>query len=93
MSTPFTPEDRKTQTVSATSTASTATFDVVNTSMMFKNKGPNTVFVRMGATATTADYPILASTGELLTVPTTTVSLICAATETATVYISPGFGV
>lgn len=84
------PDDRKTQTASVTSTAGTLTFDVNESVFHFKNAGPNTAFVRFGAVATTADYPILNGETVMLSVPTTTISLICAATQTAAVYVSPG---
>ena len=63
------------------------------------NKGPNQAFLRSGigatdATATTSHTPIAAGTIESFTVPTnhTHISAICAASETATVYITTGDG-
>ncbi len=66
--------------------------------VLITNAGPNTAFVRFGAAAATAavatDLPILSGTSRVVTKDALGfVAAICAATQTATLYLSPGEGV
>ena len=68
-----------------------------HTAIRIVNAGPNTVFIRYGVGAQTAvatDMPVLAGTVELFCKAgaADTVAAICAATQTATVYITCGEG-
>lgn len=65
--------------------------------MRIVNAGPNTAFIRFGVGAQTAvatDMPILAGTVEVFTKSplVDTVAAICAAAQTATLYITCGEG-
>lgn len=65
--------------------------------MRIVNAGPNTAFIRFGVgaqTALTTDMPILAGAIELFSkaADTDTVAAICAASQTATVYVTCGEG-
>lgn len=65
--------------------------------MRIVNAGPNTAFVRFGVGAQTAlatDMPVLAGVTEVFSksADVDTVAAICAATQTATIYITCGEG-
>lgn len=65
--------------------------------MRIVNAGPNTAFIRFGVgaqTALTTDMPILAGAIELFSKAgdVDTVAAICAASQTATVYVTCGEG-
>jgi hypothetical protein len=104
---PFSPDFANTKSISATSTSASATLATTDTNtgtlgqgfnvIRVVNAGPNTVFLRWGVgtqTALTTDMPMLAGTVEVFTKSPndTTVAAICAATQTATVYITCGEG-
>jgi len=92
----------KTTSISATSTSASVTLDSVGAAaenLRVFNAGPNTVFITWGvgsATATTTtNLPIPAGGVEnFFKGPgADTVAAICASTQTATVYFTPGEGV
>lgn len=86
-----------TVTLSATATSSSSALSGTGSQVVFQNAGPNTVFVTFGSstvTATTANFPVLNGQSLQLTRPadSTHVAAICAATQTATLYVTPGEG-
>jgi len=96
---PFSPDFTNTQTLAATATSANAALNAVDGNMnvlRVANAGPNTVFIRWGATAQTAvttDMPILAGTVEVFSKgAATNVAAICAAGQTATLYLTCGEG-
>jgi len=74
------------QKVDATATAANMTFTTTVHSWRLYNDGPNAVHYRIGATATTAYFKLPPKSWLMVDVPATTISLICASGETATVY-------
>lgn len=92
----FTPQS-PTLTVAATETSSSQAFAGTGDQVVIQNAGPNTAFVKFGASgvaSTTAEFPVFSgSSVQLSRAPTQThVAVICAATQTATVYITNGAG-
>lgn len=97
----FTPCLALTQTISATAVSSSITLTAVGsnaTQMLLTNQGPNTAFFRYGDGAQTAvattDTPILAGATIVFNTGSApnTVAAICAATQTATLFVTPGYG-
>jgi hypothetical protein len=101
---PFHPTSGGTVSLSATSTTGAVALALVpggQFQIRYYNKGPNTVFVKRGTSTVTAaltDYPLPSGIVEVVTVNNpdaggvTHIAGICAATETATLYISIGSG-
>lgn len=94
---PFTPQYASTVTLSATSANTQGTFTLPASVVRVYNAGTNKVFIRFGSgaqTATTTDMPVAPSTVEVFSKNPTDLGIaaICAATETATVYFTPGEG-
>lgn len=107
MDVPFTPQ-ANTFAIAVTSTASTPVqlLGTGNGSNRYRvvNVGPNTAFIAFGNSAVVAVAPVagtpangvpsLSGTVETFgAAPNTYVSLICAATQTAIVYFTPGDGI
>jgi len=94
---PFRPTgDTTTLAVTATNTQGTVMENA--SQVLLTNLGPNKCFVRFGKSLQTAavasDMPILPGTSRVITKDAmNNVAAICAATETATLYITPGEGV
>jgi len=95
---PFRPTgDTTTMAVSATNTKGTVLENA--SQVLLTNLGPNKCFVRFGkslqtAAAVASDMPILPGTSRVITKDAmNSVAAICAATESATLYITPGEGV
>jgi hypothetical protein len=91
----FTPQ--ATATLSVTATSSNAALGGTGSQVVFQNAGPNTAFVAFGSstvTATTAGFPVLNGQSLQLTRPAdaTHMAAICASTQTATLYATPGEG-
>jgi hypothetical protein len=90
-------------TVNIAATATTSSVSLTNPiaanspDVRIYNAGPNTVFVRWGIGAQTAlatDMPIPAGAIEnFYKAQSDTFAAICAATQTATVYFTPGTGI
>lgn len=92
---PFTPTG-PTVKVSATSSNSTASLVANSNQFRVVNLGPNKAFIRWGLgtqTATVADMPVFAG-GEVISkaIDVVNFGVICDATETATLYLTPGEG-
>jgi hypothetical protein len=88
---------RSCQILAASQTSASATVNKDEGSVRITNTGPNTAFIRMGTGAQTAvltDMPILANTSVHLkkSISTDTIAAICAATQTASLYIAEGNG-
>jgi hypothetical protein len=85
-----------TTSIAATATSASATVNGYAKSVRLYNKGPNTAFVKFGVGATTAtasDMPLPAGAIETFSKDRAdTIAAICAATETATVYVTSGEG-
>lgn len=85
-----------TQSISATSTSASVTVDEYTKAVRIYNKGPNTAFIKFGigaTTATTSDMPIPSGGIEVFSKDRADkIAAICAATETATVYVTTGEG-
>lgn len=86
-----------TVTVSATSTNSQFTVPENAEQLLVQNAGPNTVFIRFGKSAqtadTTKDLPILSGVSRVITKDSmTNGAAICASTQTATLYLTPVMG-
>lgn len=100
MTRPFSPSS-VTATISATSTSATTT--LANSSaftgaetVLVTNAGPDIAFFRLGVgsqTAVVTDVPILPFTALIVTRHSATYAgAVCNATETATLYFTPGVG-
>lgn len=86
-----------TVTLAATATSSTSAIPTGNMVMRLTNLGPNKCFVRCGIgaqTAVTTDFPVLSGQSVNVSKPPDcdNVAAICAATETATLYVTVGEG-
>ena len=99
MSKLFTPNQAGTVTISVTSTSgNTALPTSGGGSLLLTNLGTNKCFIKItsdsAATASaTADMPILAGRALLISCgDATRIAHICAATETATLYVTRGVG-
>lgn len=97
---PFTPAPHGTVNIAATSTSASIQFQTVedaNECVRLFNAGPNTVFVEFDSspvTATTTNsMPIPNGGVAIIGSPQQYVAAVCAATNTATLYITPGNGV
>lgn len=93
---PFTPTG-PTVTMSCSSTNAQATIASYASQVRITNLGTNKVFVRFAAAAATADaaadMPVLSGQSVVVTKGNAGhVAAICAATETATLYLTPGEG-
>lgn len=96
LNSPFTPTAVTTR-IAATAATAPATLPVQSAQVRFVNIGPNKVFVRWGVgaqVAVTTDTPIASGATEVFTKPpeATGVAAICDATETATLFVTPGEG-
>ena len=96
----FTPLTALTQTVNATSTNTAVSFGLPAQRaqcMRVYNAGPNVAFVNFvdtPAAVATADMPIAVGFAELFSKGLSgTVNVICAAGETAKVFLTPGQGI
>jgi len=95
---PFAPQPGQTDKMSATSTSSSITSNTVGPSLSIYNAGPHKVFVKIGTGAVTAtkdvDYPIPPNAVIILSRPESAVTVagVCDTGETATVYVTPGYG-
>ena len=94
---PFTPAINSTVTLSVTAANTQGTLVPQSGQIRVYNAGTNKAFIRWGVgaqTATAADMPIAPNTVESFTKPPEALGIaaICSATETATVYFTPGEG-
>lgn len=98
---PFTPLPGLTVNIAATSSSANVALGTKGTQILVTNLGPNKVFVRLGTGAltasTTADLPVPNGGTALISRSDTTgindvAAAVCAATETAAVYFTPGYG-
>jgi len=93
----FTPSAGNTVRIAATAASAPATLAIQSAQVRFVNTGPNKVFVRWGVgaqTALTTDTPIASGATEVFTKPpgALDIAAICDATETATLFVTPGEG-
>jgi hypothetical protein len=96
----YTPIIGATQTLSGTSVSSSVTLTAAGKAafnVRLHNAGPNIAFVRYGVGAQTAvattDFPLPVGAVEaFFKGPADTIAVICSATQTATVYVTPGEG-
>src|ERR1700744_3690823 len=97
---PFNPSVAGTKTVAATASNTSQALnpgDANVSNLRIANAGPNTAFVTWGVGAQTASattsVPIMSGTVEVFNKGNAdTVAAICASTQTATVFFSPGEG-
>lgn len=97
---PFTPSVAGTKTIAATATNTSQALNAVDanvSALRVANAGPNIAFVTWGIGAQTASVttsvPVMSGTVEVFDKGLAdTVAVICASTQTATVYVSPGEG-
>ena len=73
--------------ISVTATDSSDSFSQQVRSIMIYNDGPNDVHYKRDAAATTSNYKVPRRSWVVFDVPITTPHFICAASETATVYV------
>ncbi|KKL68009.1 hypothetical protein LCGC14_2129270 [marine sediment metagenome] len=72
--------------ISVTATDSSDSFAQIVLAILIYNDGPNAVFYKRDAVATTSNYKMPAKTWASFDVPMTTPHFICASGETATVF-------
>ncbi len=88
---PFSPG--ATTTISATSTSSAGTLTGTGTSVELQNDGGETVFVVLGAVATTAGYPVAPGASKLISRnPNSTTLAAITASGAVTLYATVGDG-
>ena len=92
---PFSPGE--TLTMSVTDVSSVANFAAAGTSasvVEVQNFGPFTVFLVIGAAATTAGYPVLAGQSKLVSKApgAAQIAAICGTGQTATFHVTAGQG-
>ena len=73
--------------ISVSATDSSGTFTQQVQAVLIYNDGPNAVHFRRGAAATTNNFKIPAKAWISINVPMTTPHFICAASQTATIYV------
>jgi hypothetical protein len=85
-----------TVSLAATAASGSTALDAYAKVVRLYNKGPNTAFIKFGigaTTATTSDMPLPSGAIETFSKDRAdTIAAICAATETATIYITVGEG-
>lgn len=98
-STPFGPLTNATITIAVTSTNSNTTLPTTGNAITVLNIGPNVAFVNLassGTTTTTTGMPININERVILSRNDAGgndyISAICAATQTATLYVTAGYG-
>lgn len=96
---PFGPQLGETVSISATDTSGSTTISMNHGgSLVVTNSGSSLCYISFGQgsapTATTSDYPVLATSQQTITVPedVTHVAAICESGDTTTVKFSPGEG-
>lgn len=98
---PFKGTDNTTISLSVTASNTQGTVTGNGTVLLLTNLGSNTCYFRTGtaaATATTADRPVLPNSqvlvprGTMQPTETCYVAAICAATESCTLKVTPGYG-
>lgn len=97
LNSPFTPSHANTVRLAVTAANTPGALVIQSAQIRVYNGGPNKAFIRWGVgaqTATTTDTPVGPGNTEVFTKPpeATGVASICDATETATVFITPGEG-
>lgn len=92
----FAPAGTATATIAATAASASTALDGLSSAVRVVNAGPNIAFIRFTRGASTAlatDMPISSGATETFTKGSAdTVSAICSATQTATLYFTNGEG-
>lgn len=97
LNSPFTPSHGNTVRLAVTAANTPGTLAIQSSQIRVYNGGPNKAFIRWGVgaqTALTTDTPVAPGGTEVFTKQpeATGIAAICDATETATVFVTPGEG-